>query len=41
MVECGTCGREYPSPLEAALCGDGDSWEAEDRLSGVIYRSID
>lgn len=41
MFECTTCGREYPSRLEAALCGDADSWESEDRRVGVIFRSID
>ncbi|WP_345800024.1 hypothetical protein AAIB33_11110 [Microbacterium sp. AZCO] len=40
MIECTTCGREYPSRLEAALCGEGDSAESEDRLSGVVFRSM-
>src|SRR4051812_44258535 len=26
MFECTTCGRDYPSRLDAALCGDADSW---------------
>jgi hypothetical protein len=41
MFECTTCGREYASRLEAALCADADTWESEDRLVGVIVRSID
>lgn len=39
MTECTSCGREYPSILEAALCGDIDTNEYEDRLSGSVYRS--
>ncbi|WP_344064771.1 hypothetical protein [Microbacterium pumilum] len=41
MTECTSCGREYPSTLEAALCGDIDAYEFEDRRNGSIYRSID
>jgi hypothetical protein len=40
MSECTTCGREYPSALEAALCGDTDRAELDDRLTGSIYRSV-
>lgn len=40
VKECTTCGREYPSTLEAALCGDVDGMEFEDRTNGTIYRSL-
>jgi hypothetical protein len=38
MSECDSCGRQYPSLLEAALCGERDSVEAEDRAQGTVYR---
>ncbi|MDF2563463.1 MAG: hypothetical protein K0R99_4909 [Microbacterium sp.] len=40
MNECTTCGREYPSLLEAAICSDTDLGELEDRLAGSVYRSV-
>jgi hypothetical protein len=40
MSECTTCGREYPSLLEAAICSDTDLGELEDRLAGSVYRSV-
>ena len=38
MSECDSCGRQYPSLLEAAMCGERDSVEAEDRAQGTVYR---
>lgn len=41
MTECTVCGREYPSALGAALCGETDLTEEEDRRLSVFYRSSD
>ena len=40
VKECTTCGREYPSTLEAALCGVVDGMEVEDRSKGTPNRSM-
>lgn len=42
MTECGVCGRDYPSQLEAALCSEIDTTgEEEDRQSATVFRSAD
>lgn len=39
MYRCGTCGNEWPSPLNAGDCADQDALEEDDRRNGRLFRS--